>query len=165
MTFLYHYQADAVAIAAILRDGLRPLSDMPQHPKYESEAARFESRYDELARPHLKRPYHGNSGVFFTTIDLRRMTGRKRLSSTRLRIPPDRLDAAWSVLTFELDGQRNWLPLSDSNLELMADLWTDDLAQCWLGADNTGWFRYVPQVVSFQPGGVQVRTSDIDRAL
>jgi hypothetical protein len=164
MTYVYHYLKEPAALSTILREGLRPLSDRPDSPAYSRESSRFRGRYELLARPLLRRPYV-NSGVFFTTVDLRRLKNEKRLNSVRLRIPVVRLDPEWSVLTYEYDGARCWWPVNEENLRQATTLWTDELCQRWLGADITGWFRYVPQVVAFQNGGVPVTRLDVDPAI
>jgi hypothetical protein len=156
-THVYHYNVNS----GILRRGLRPLSDMPDHPTYADQEHRFRPRYEELARPLLQRPY-ANSGVFFTNVDLYRVCTRLRLNKSRIAIPIERLDPGWSVLTYEYDGSRTYLSLTEENMRAAAKLWTRTLVEEWLGADETGWFRYVPQIVTFQSGGVRVTAADIE---
>jgi len=160
-THVYHY-LPSTGPDPIVRDGLLHLSDMPDHPNFGREQTRFERRYYDLAWPVLRRPY-GTSGIFFTTVDLRRVNGRGQLACLRLAVPIGRLDHDWSVLTYEYDGVRHRFPLTAPHIEDAARLWTRDRIERWLGADDTGWFRYVPQVITFQPGGVRVEPTDVDR--
>jgi hypothetical protein len=161
-THVYHY-LPATEPEPILRDGLRHLSDMPDHPNFDRERSRFERPYYDLAWPVLQRPYV-TSGIFFTTVDLRRVNGRGHLACPRLAVPIGRLDPDWSVLTFEYDGVRQRFPLSSQHVQAAALLWTRDRIERWLGADETGWFRYVPQVITFRPGGVRIEPADVDCA-
>lgn len=156
-THVYHYNVND----GILCRGLLPLSDMPDHPIFADQEHRFRPRYFELARPLLHRPYV-NSGVFFTNVDLYQLAGRLRLDRPRIAVPLDRLDPTWSVLTYEYGGSRTYLSTTSENLRITAKLWTRAMVQKWLGADGSGWFRYVPQIVTFQPGGVPVTPGDIE---
>lgn len=162
-THVYHYLRPGAedTITAILGAGLRALSDMPDHSLFAHERARFAQRYDDLAAPLLRRPY-GNSGVFFTTLDLRRLDGRLQFGNWRLIVPIARLDRAFSVLTYMYAGKRQRFPLDAESLGLAARRWDRERIERWLGAEPTRWFFHVPQVVTFQPGGVLVLPGDVD---
>jgi len=161
-THVYHYLRSA-PVDTILHEGLRHLSDMPDHPTFDQETARFRSRYYDLAWPILRRPYL-TGGIFFTTIDLRQVNGRGHSDSPRLAVPLERLDPDWTVLTYEYEGVRIRHPLATRHLKDAAELWTRDRIEQWLGVDDTGWFRYVPQVITFQLGGVRIDPADVDPA-
>lgn len=156
-THTYHYNVND----DILRRGLLPLSDMPDHPRFADQKRRFRPRYRELAWPLLQRPYV-NSGVFFTSVDLYRLRGRLRLDRPRIAVPIERLDPDWSVLTYEYGGSRKYLSATRDNMNAAAELWTRTRVEKWLGADDAGWFHYVPQIITFQPGGVPVSGTDIE---
>lgn len=154
---VYHYNVND----GILQRGLLPLSDMPDHPAFADQQHRFRPRYQELCWPLLRRPYV-NSGVFFTNVDLYRLSGRLRLDKPRIAVPLDRLDPEWSVITYEHGGHRTYHSATGDNLRAAANLWTRSMIEKWLGADDAGWFRYVPQIITFQPGGIPVTPADIE---
>lgn len=67
-----------------------------------------------------------------------------------------------AALRCVIDDQRCSYPLNAEILELTAELWTKDRVACWFGVDYTKLFFYVPHVVTYQPGGIQVAEGDLD---
>lgn len=161
-THVYHYLRPTADLTAILRDGLQPLSALPDHPEWAEQRHRFKPRYDELARAALDRPYQ-NSGVFFTPIDLRQVPRHAAVPRIWFAVPVDELGPAWTVLTYVDNSHRVSYPLSASSLQTVSDLWTADRISQSLG-DSRGWFFHVPQVVAFQPGGIRVRPETLQSA-
>jgi len=109
----------------------------------------------------LKKPYH-NSGVFISQIDFHLLPGTYLHGKPRFRIPVSRLDPDYSCLTFVIDEKRISLPLTGENMVRAAAIWTDEMVREWFGKDNTKLFYYVPQIATYQPGGVPVQASDLE---
>jgi hypothetical protein len=164
---LYHYlfNPDEAVISSICEQGLRPLSDFPESPRWEeiqnSLPGVFEWIYREFAEPILQKPYI-NSGVFLSPINFRLMPGSLMYESPRFVIPVERIDPEWSCLTYVIDDQRISLHLTAENLQRTADLWTYDLVERWFAVDKTKVFFYVPQVVSYQPEGIPVQPGEYE---
>lgn len=168
VTHVFHYlrpDADPRSVDSILRRGLLPLSSMPEHPQYaeqlDADPDRFTRRYAELAEPVLGKAY-SNSGVFFTTIDFRRLPGSPLENGIRFALPLARLDADWTVVTDQLgDDDRRCLPFDAGSLAAVAKVWTAGAIGRWLGAHPRGYFFHVPQIIAFQPGGVPIAETDL----
>jgi hypothetical protein len=152
-------------LSSILEHGLRPLSDFPESDRWrqfnEQMPGFFEDLYEMMARPILQLPYM-NSGIFVSPIDFRKMPGSLLFARTRIKIPLSRIDPAFACLTYEIDGERVALPLTDHNLRETADLWTDDRVGEWFAKDRSKIFFYVPQIAVYQPGGIPVEAADIE---
>ncbi len=165
--YLYHYffQPSQETIDSVLQQGLRPLSDFPDSPRWQRiQAAQpgfFEMIYRLLAEPYTKQPYT-NSGVFVTPIDFYRLPDTYLIDKPRVRIPLARFQPEWSFLTYEFEEERVGLPLTAEHLETTAQLWTAAQVRKWFGVDKTKVFYYVPQAVTYQPGGVPVEVEDIE---
>ncbi|WP_460522851.1 hypothetical protein [Flindersiella endophytica] len=169
VTHVFHYlrpEADPRSLDSILSRGLLPLSAMPEHPQYDEQLGanpdRFTQRYAELAEPVLRKAYH-NSGVFFTTIDFRRLPGSPLENGIRIALPMDRLDPDWTVVTDQLGDDRRCLPFHAGSLTAVAKVWTAEQIERWLGAHPRGYFFHVPQIITFQPGGVPITESDVEK--
>lgn len=152
-------------VEAILKDGLRPLSDFPESDRWqqlESQMPGFYQRlYAQIAQPVLERPYH-NSGIFVTPIDFQRLPDSMMNNKTRLRIPIARLDPQYCVLTYVLDEERVSLALTPENLEKVARIWTAEQVRTWFARDPSKIFFHVPQIAVYQPQGIAVERADID---
>lgn len=162
--FHYFFTEDPDQAAAIVEQGIRPLSDFPDSPRwrqFEAEMPGFyEKLYDMMAQPILGMPYE-NSGVFVTPIDFRLVPGTYLHDKPRFRLPVDRFDPRRSVLTYVLDEQRTAVPLSSEHLALTAEIWNADLVRQWFARDTTKVFFYVPQVAAYQ-GRVEVEPGDYE---
>lgn len=163
---LYHYlfSPDPDAVASILKNGLHPLSDFPDSPRWVQiqnvYPGFFEWLYGKFAEPVLKRPYT-NSGIFLSPIDFRCMPDSLMYDKLRIEVPLERIDPVWAALSYVIDDQRLSFPLSPDTLEATAEIWTEDKVTRWFGVDTSRLFFYVPQVVTYQPGGIQVDEGDI----
>jgi hypothetical protein len=168
-TSVFHYFFDPSedAIASVLRDGLRPLSDFPDSERWQQiEAAMpgfYENLYISIAQPIIQQAY-SNSGVFLTPIDFYQMENTLLADKPRLRIPLSRLDAAWTCVTYVLQDERETVILSETALDDVAKIWTDDLVREWFGKDTSKLFFYVPQLAVYQAGGVRVEDGDLEYA-
>jgi hypothetical protein len=164
---LYHYlfNPEAQVVASILENGLRPLSDFPESSRWKQIQSAypgfFEWLYGEFAEPVLKKPYT-NSGIFLSPIDFRRMPDSLMYDKLRINIPLERIDPQWAALSYVIDEQRRSYPINAETLEATAEFWTEDRVARWFGVDNTRLFFYVPQVVTYQEGGIQVAEGDFD---
>lgn len=164
---LYHYlfNPETQVVASILENGLRPLSDFPESSRWKQIQSVypefFEWIYREFAESVLKAPYV-NSGIFLTPIDFRRMPGSLMYDKLRINVPLERIEPQWAVLSYVINDQRRSYPLNARTLEATAELWTEDCVARWFGVDNSRLFFYVPQVVTYQPGGIQVTEGDLD---
>ncbi|HUF39578.1 MAG TPA: hypothetical protein VMN57_13715 [Anaerolineales bacterium] len=165
-THLFHYMfnPDPAAERSFLEAGIRPLSDFPDSERFkqlqEHMPGFYENLYRMFAEPVLQKPYP-NSGIFVTPIDFRLLPGTYLHEKPRFNIPTDRLDPAWTILTYVLDDQRVSLPYSPDTLKQTADLWDEDRVRQWFGIDNTKVFFYVPQVAAYQ-GVITVTQGDFE---
>jgi hypothetical protein len=168
-THVYHYMFEPgqEVVDSILQTGLRPLSDFPESERWKQiegvYPGVFKMLYGLFAQPVLQKPYC-NSGVFVSPIDFRQMPESFMYQKPRVVLPLERFDKEWSALSYEYEGQRLSLPLTRQNLEKTAELWTPELVQRWFAVDNRAVFFYVPQVVTYQPGGVKVYPQEIEQA-
>lgn len=141
------------------RATLRPLSDFPGSARWQEvqhgAPGHYEALYRAWAEPLLLRPY-SNSGVFLTPIDFRQVPGTILSDRPRLSIPLDSVDPEWTVLTYEWRGERVSRRLSREALADAAARWRVEDIQRWFGRDRRRLFFHVPQVVTYQPGGVAV---------
>jgi hypothetical protein len=159
--FLFHYLFDVSQElhASIIRLGLRPLSDFPESRRWHAIAGElpgfFERLYHDWAAPVLGLPYR-NSGVFLTPIDYRRLPDHFMGPKPRVRVPLGRIVPTHAVLTYEWRGRRIRLPVTREHLAATAERWTAERIRRWFGRDQTRLFYFVPQVVTYQPGGVSV---------
>jgi hypothetical protein len=166
-THVYHYMfnSDQDVIASILETGLRPLSDFPESERWQQiekiYPGVFEHLYELFAQPVIHKPYT-NSGVFVSPIDFRQMPESFMFTKPRAVIPTNRFAPEWSALTYEYEGQRISLPLTEENLIRTAELWTTEQVQKWFGLDQRRLFFYVPQIVTYQPGGIKVYLEDLE---
>lgn len=154
-THLFHYALVAEAdFDAIVREGLRPLSDFPDGDRWreieEHAPGFFERLYGLVAEPVLRRPYE-RSGIFLTPVDFRELPGSLLHGRPRLRIPVERIEAGSAVLTWERDEGRVSLPFSPEALERAGREWDADQVESWFGRDRTRLFFHVPQVAAYQP--------------
>jgi hypothetical protein len=154
-THLFHYAVVRNAdFDAILRDGLRPLSDFPDSERWQEIEQHapgfFERLYGLVAEPVLRRPYEG-SGIFLTPIDFRLLPGTLLHDRARLRIPVNRIEDDAAVLTWERDDGRVSLPFGGEALERAQAEWDADEITSWFGRDRTRLFFHVPQVAAYQP--------------
>jgi hypothetical protein len=166
-THLFHYAVVPDAdFDAILRDGLRPLSDFPDSERWrqieEHAPGFFERLYALVAEPVLRRPYE-RSGIFLTPIDFRLLPGTLLLDRARLRIPVERIDADAAVLTWERDDGRLSLPFDAGARERAQREWDADEVRSWFGRDHTKLFFHVPQVAAYQPR-IAVGPEDVEAA-
>jgi hypothetical protein len=164
---LYHYlfNPDPELISSILENGLRPLSDFPESPRWKQIESIypgfFEWLYGEFAAPILKKPY-ANSGIFLSPIDFRRMPDSLMYAKLRVNVPVERIDPQWSALSYVIDNQRLTYSLNPETLSRSAELWDEEKVARWFGVDSNRLFFYVPQVVTYQPGGIYVDKGDFD---
>lgn len=152
---LYHYLLGG----SEPQSTLRPLSDFPDSERWlavqRTVPGHYEALYRAWAEPVLLRQYP-NSGVFLTPIDFRQVPGASLSDGSRVDIPLESVDPEWAVLTYEWRGERISRRLSRQALEDAAGLWHIDDIERWFGRDRERLFFYVPQVVTYQPGGVTV---------
>jgi hypothetical protein len=153
-THLFHYAVVPDAdFDAILRDGLRPLSDFPDSERWQEIEQHapgfFERLYAMVAEPVLERPYE-RSGIFLTPIDFRRLPGTLLHDRARLRIPVGRIEPGSAVLTWEREDGRVSLPLGRGSLERARAEWNEAEIRSWFGRDRTKLFFHVPQVAAYQ---------------
>lgn len=167
---LFHYVLNPeIGIAPeIIRDGLRPLSDFPESERWQAVNRAmpgfFEDLYREWAEPVLGRPYPGRSGGFLTPIDFRLLPASPLADRTRIVVPLGRIDPSWSCLKYAGDLPRTSLRLNSETLTTAAHQWPAEAVLKWFGLDRTKMFLHVPQVVTYQPGGVGVAAADIEGA-
>jgi hypothetical protein len=164
-THLFHYAVVPDAdFDAILREGLRPLSDFPDGDRWQEIERHapgfFERLYALVAEPVLERPYE-RSGIFLTPIDFRLLPGTLLHDRARLRIPVERIEADEAVLTWERDEGRVSLPFGPDGLERARREWDADEITSWFGRDRTKLFFHVPQVAAYQPR-VEVGPADVE---
>ncbi len=163
----YHYlfRPSAEVHASILEHGLRPLSDFPESERWQAiQEARprfFEWVYEYMAKEIVGKPYV-NSGVFVTPIDFRLLPDTYLHDKPRFAIPLDRIDPEWACISYEIDDQRTSLSLTTESLQAIAELWTAEMVLNWFARDNTRVFFHVPQVVTYQSGGIPVRPEDYE---
>ena len=165
--FVYHalLNPEFDKVKAILKDGLRPLSDFPESDRWKQLEAHmpgfYKNLYESIAQPVLKKPY-SNSGIFVTTIDFQKLPDSFMNNKTRIKIPIAELDPAYCVLTYVLDGKRVAVELSDENLKKAAEIWKADEVRKWFAKDPSKIFFYVPQVAVYQPNGIPIQRSCIE---
>lgn len=152
-------------VEAIVKNGLRPLSDFPESDRWkqlEQVMPGFYSQlYETIAQPVIKKPYT-NSGIFVTTIDFQKLPGSLMNNKTRIKIPITQLDPAYCVLTYVINEERVSLELTKANLEKAAAIWTAAMVQEWFAKDSSKIFYYVPQVAVYQPQGISVQRENIE---
>ena len=154
------------SIESILQSGLRPLSDFPESERWRQIEAHmpgfFEKLYYNVAQPLLQKPYL-NSGIFLSPIDFQLLADSFMHNKTRIKIPLTRIDPEYAALTYVLNDQRVVLRLTEENLQATAALWTDSMISEWFGRDQSRLFFYVPQIVTYQPAGIQVEMADVEQ--
>ena len=152
-------------VEAILKDGLRALSEFPESDRWkqleEYMPGFYKNLYETIAQPIIKMPY-SNSGIFVTTIDFQKLPDSFMNNKTRIKIPIADLDPTYCVLTYVLNEERVSLELTPENLEKAADIWTAEMIGEWFAKDNTKIFYYVPQIAVYQPQGIPVRRENIE---
>lgn len=159
--FLYHYllNPSVELVNSILTNGLRPLSDFPESSRWieiqDALPGFFEWVYEMMAKPIIQKPY-SNSGIFLSPIDFRKMPDSMLFTKERFCIPISAVDPEWSCLSYELEDERIRLPLTLETLEQSSQIWTKPMVDRWFGVDPHRLFYYVPQVVTYQPGGIPV---------
>ena len=121
----------------------------------------FKNLYAMMAEPILNKPY-SNSGIFLTPIDFYQLPGTILYQRPRMRIPIERIDPEWAILTYELNQARISEKLSREALAKIAKLWTANLVREWFGKDPHRVFYFVPQVVAYQPGGIAILREDFN---
>ena len=153
-------------VEAILRTGIRPLSDFPESDRWKQIEAYmpgfYKNLYETIAKPVIKQPYH-NSGIFVTTIDFQQLPESFMNNKTRIKIPIAQLDPAYCVLTYVIDEERISLALNQANLEKAAEIWTADKVREWFAKDQSKIFFYVPQIAVYQPQGIAVQRHNIEQ--
>jgi hypothetical protein len=161
-THLYHYllHGDGL-LESILEQGLRPLSAMPENPRWQQQSDFFRGIYSLLAEPVLKRPFT-NSGIFLTPIDFRRLPGSSLERRTRIAVPVGAIPPDHAVLSYELDGNRVVLPLTPDKLAAVAQLWPAAMVTEWFGRNPNMNFFYVPQVAAVPEGGIAVQPAWVE---
>lgn len=165
--YVYHalLNPDFDKVEAILKDGLRPLSDFTESDRWkqleEHMPGFYRNLYEAIAQPIIKKPY-SNSGIFVTTIDFQKLPDSFMNNKTRIKIPIAQLDPAYCVLTYVINEERVSLELTQENLEKAADLWTAEMVQEWFAKDHTKIFYFVPQVAVYQPQGISVHPENVE---
>jgi hypothetical protein len=164
-THLFHYALHSAShLDAIVREGLRPLSDFPESERWRAIEAEvpgfFESVYARVAEPVLGTPYE-RSGVFLTPIDFRLLPGSLLEERVRLRIPLERIEGTRAVVTWHAEGDRVSLPFDAEALGRAAEEWPARRVTSWFGRDPTRLFFHVPQVATYQPR-VAVEPDDVE---
>ena len=165
--FVYHalLNPEFDKVEAILKDGLRPLSDFPESDRWKQLEAHmpgfYQNLYESIAQPVIKKPYR-NSGIFVTTIDFQKLPDSFMNNKTRIKIPIADLDPAYCVLTYVLNEERVAVKLTPENLESAANIWTADMVREWFAKDTSKIFYYVPQVAVYQPHGIPIQRADIE---
>ncbi|HNB51350.1 MAG TPA: hypothetical protein PK530_05385 [Anaerolineales bacterium] len=163
-THLFHYlfNPNEDALDSFLTNGIRPLSDFPDSERWkqlqEHRPGFYEALYEMFAAPVLKKPYP-NSGVFITPIDFRLLPGTYLHDKPRFNIPVERIDPAWTILTYVINEERISLPFGPEALQKTADVWDEAMIREWFGKDETRMFFYVPQVGVYQ-GKIEVLKED-----
>lgn len=162
--FHYTINPNMDTLESFLAQGIRPLSDFPESERWKQLETHmpgfYENLYKMIAEPVLQKPYP-NSGIYVTPIDFRLLPGTFLHEKPRFRIPLERLDPMWTVVTYVLDDERISLPFSADTMESVATLWDEALVRKWFGIDPTKVFFYVPQVGAFQ-GRIPVTESDYE---
>ena len=165
--YVYHalLNPEFSKVEAIVKNGLRPLSDFPNSERWkqleEHMPGFYKNLYEAIAQPVIKKPY-SNSGIFVTTIDFQKIPDSFMNNKTRIKIPITSLDPAYCVLTYVLNEERLSLELNPENLEKAAEIWTAEMVQEWFAKDNSKIFYYVPQVAVYQPQGIPVQREVIE---
>jgi hypothetical protein len=164
-THLFHYALDSQSdLDAIVREGLRPLSEFPESERWSAIEADspgfFERVYALVAEAVLGKPY-ANSGIFLTPLDFRALPGSLLHERARLKIPLDRVDASQAVVTWEVE-ERVSLPLGPETLARAAAEWHAERVLAWFGRDPTKLFFHVPQVAAYG-GRIEVGPEDVER--
>ena len=168
--YLYHtlLNSEFDKVDPILKNGLRPLSDFPNSDRWQQIEKHmpgfYKNLYDQIAQPILQKPYR-HSGIFVTPINFQKLPSSLMYNKTRLRIPIERLDPAYCVITYVLNNERVSLGLTLENLEKTANIWDADMVQTWFAKDRTKMFYYVPQVAIYQPQGVPIEQDDLEEFL
>lgn len=152
-------------VEAILKDGLRPLSDFPHSERWQELEKHmpgfYQKLYASIAEPVLNKPY-SNSGIFVTPIDFQKLPASMMNNKSRFKIPIARLDPDYCVLTYVIEEERISLSLTADNLEKSAEIWTADMVQTWFAKDPSKMFYYVPQIAVYQPQGIAVNREDVE---
>ena len=157
----YHYLFNDTpeVIDSIKNNGLQPLSNFPNSKGWQQINDAFpdffEKLYGKFAKPVIQKPYL-NSGVFLTPIDFKLLPDSIVSNKGRLEIPIAKIDPEWAVITYVYNDKRVSLTFSKENLENSSKLWNKQLVERWFGVNKERLFFYVPQIVTYQPGGVKV---------
>ncbi|NUM46713.1 MAG: hypothetical protein HUU38_18570 [Anaerolineales bacterium] len=168
-THLFHYlfNPEEDVLESFLTQGIRPLSDFPESDRWKQLEAHIPGFYKNLyamfAEPVLQKPYP-NSGIFITPIDFRQLPGTYLHEKPRFNIPVERLDPAWTVITYILNEERISLPFGQDALRQTAEIWDEAMIRAWFGKDNSRMFFYVPQVGVYQ-GRIEVKPEDFEAGL
>ena len=166
-TQLYHYLFNPKedALDSFYEIGIRPLSDFPDSDRWKQLEAQMPGFYRDLyammAEPVLKKPYQ-NSGIFITPIDFRLVPGTYLYDKPRFKIPVERIDPEYAVLTYVLDDQRVVARFTAEARQTTAVVWDAEMVKQWFAVDPTKSFFYVPQVACYQ-GVIKVSSSDLEQ--
>lgn len=167
-THLFHYMFNEQedTIASMLEKGIRPLSDFPDSERWQQLEAQmpgfYKNLYEMLGKPILKKPYV-NSGVFITPIDFYKLPGTYLYDKARIAIPIEYIETESAVATYVINEERKVFAFASEILEDIAQLWPDDMIRKWFNVDPTKAFFYVPQVATYQIGGIKVTEADFQR--
>ncbi len=165
-THVFHYMINPEMneVQTFLENGIRPLSDFPESARWQQIHKHmpdfYENLYYLIAQPILLSPY-SNSGIFVTPIDFRKLPGTELQLSPRFKIPLDRLDPQWTVVTYVLFDERISMPFDLDVMKEVSRTWKEDLVRKWFGIDRTKLFFYVPQVAAYQ-GKIEVYEADFE---
>jgi hypothetical protein len=77
-------------------------------------------------------------------------------------VPLEHIDPQWAVLSYVIEEQRHSYALSPETLIMTAELWDEEMVARWFGVDSNRLFFYVPQVVTYQPDGIQIMKGDFE---
>jgi len=160
---LFHYLLKSApeSVHSILRSGLHPLSRLvcERLGRVQEDTERTLSFYERIYQSHVEpvlgRPFP-HSGVFLTPIDFRLVPSSFLAQRGRFRIPLRAVDPSWTVVSYEWKGRRVVERFSRDALGEASRLWTRKRVEEQFGRDPTMLFYYVPQVATYQPGGIAV---------
>lgn len=163
-THLYHYMLGGEThLDSILAGGLQPASAFPESERWKQTESLYRNLYAALMEPVLKRPFT-NSGVFLSPVDFRAIPGHKMARLGRIAVPVGAIEPAEAAISWVQDEQRVVLPFSPQALQEAAAIWPAEMVEAWFGKNPNMLFFYVPQVATFQTGGIPVRPEWVESA-